>query len=347
MNYSQIPIQNIYYLLSYSWDKLEEANKVNISLDSFDNLLNLFSKVLSNTVTHLYKQGLDRDYIDTTEKYPGIKGKIDFSQSINHNTFIHGKAYCSFDELSDNILQNQIIKSTLGTLKMAKLIDKKILKGITTLYNRLTHKDCLTIQKHHFRMVQIHKNNNLYGFIIKICEFIFDNLSFNELEGKYQFLDFVRKEKKMNLLFQDFVNKFYKSSQNYYKVESPKIKWDLTSSELSTIQYIPEMQTDIALVRKNKVIIIDTKFYKKTLNKHYRGTKQRINSKDLYQIYSYIRNYKSKNDKLVQGILLYPTIDAELSLEYKIDNNKISIYTVNLNQHWTQIEKRLLSIVGL
>ncbi len=42
----QIPIQNIYYLLCYAWDSLEEKGRVSVDIDDTTQLLDLFAKVL-------------------------------------------------------------------------------------------------------------------------------------------------------------------------------------------------------------------------------------------------------------------------------------------------------------
>lgn len=51
-----IPIQNIYYLLCYAWDKLEEAEPVSVDSDTEHQLLNLFAKVLSERLKWLLKK---------------------------------------------------------------------------------------------------------------------------------------------------------------------------------------------------------------------------------------------------------------------------------------------------
>ena len=79
---NKIPIQNIYYLLSYAWNKLEENKVVNVSIDDYSQLHNLLARVLINGCYHLFKRGLERDYIINEEVYPGIKGKILFSPKL-------------------------------------------------------------------------------------------------------------------------------------------------------------------------------------------------------------------------------------------------------------------------
>ena len=59
-----IPIANIYYLLCYAWDVLEEKESladVDV-LDSTD-ILDLFARVLVNGTRRLVRRGLDRGYL--------------------------------------------------------------------------------------------------------------------------------------------------------------------------------------------------------------------------------------------------------------------------------------------
>jgi 5-methylcytosine-specific restriction enzyme subunit McrC len=108
-----IPIANIYYLLCYAWDKLDERDLVKVDAASFKDLPNLFSKVLANGLKYLFKKGLDRNYRETSECYPGVKGKLNISESLKQMTFPLGRAVCTFDDFDYDVLQNQILKATL------------------------------------------------------------------------------------------------------------------------------------------------------------------------------------------------------------------------------------------
>jgi 5-methylcytosine-specific restriction enzyme subunit McrC len=59
-----IPISNLYYLLCYAWNRLEENNFVEIEALPRQDLPNLFARVLINGVKRLLRQGVDRVYID-------------------------------------------------------------------------------------------------------------------------------------------------------------------------------------------------------------------------------------------------------------------------------------------
>ena len=55
-----IPIQNIYYLLCYAWDKLAERDIVDVQPIDQTTLTDLFAQVLINGTHHLVKRGFDR-----------------------------------------------------------------------------------------------------------------------------------------------------------------------------------------------------------------------------------------------------------------------------------------------
>lgn len=107
-----IPIHNIYYLLVYAWDTLDEADLVNVQASDHTSLIDLFAQVLNNGVEHLIRRGLDRNYVSQNEDLAGVRGRIQIAESLKRMTFPQARACCEFDEFSHNILHNQIIKST-------------------------------------------------------------------------------------------------------------------------------------------------------------------------------------------------------------------------------------------
>ena len=105
------------------------------------------------------------------------------------------------------------------------------------------------------------------------------------------------------------------------------------------------METDISLRDENRTIIIDTKYYKKTLQSYYDS--ESIHSANLYQLFAYLKNLEAKNDQDAQaeGILLYPVVNKKLRLKYKMHGHTVRINTVDLAQDWKSIKKELLELV--
>ena len=133
----KIPIQNIYYLLCYAWNKLEERDVVNVSGIDNTSILDLFAKVLISGTNHLIKRGLDRGYVLVSEDSKCLKGKIHLSSTLKRNLLIKVQAHCEYDELSHDILHNQILKATLRSLIYEKIIDKDLKDQLVGLYRKL------------------------------------------------------------------------------------------------------------------------------------------------------------------------------------------------------------------
>ncbi len=340
----KIPIQNIYFLLCYAWNKLDEAEITNVDKIDFNNVVNLFGKVLANGCSHLFKRGLDRSYVSQTNDIYGVKGKLNVSSSVKKNLFHQGKTVCEFDEFDYNILHNQILKSTIHSLLKFRELDKTIRDELKIYFLRFHDVDLIKIQPHLFGKINLHRNNYYYGFLLNVCRIIFDNTLVKENNGQYTFKDFTRDEIKMRYLFQEFVKNFFKREQNEYKVSSEILKWQADAVLSGELNFLPNMNTDISLDTPKKKIIIDTKYYLEAL--HFNYDKEKIISNNLYQIFSYVKNAEPDfPEKTIEGILLYPATGQDLNLRYNILGNRISVNTINLNQDWREVTDSLLKII--
>jgi 5-methylcytosine-specific restriction enzyme subunit McrC len=344
-----IPVQNIYFLLCYAWDKLEEKEIVKVNEESSTDLLDLFSRVLINGINHLLKRGLDRYYLEDSRSINGIKGKLNLEETLKGNLLLLKKTNCTFDEFSFNILHNQIIKTTIFKLLRIQGLDIDIKNQLLALYQRLPKEiETISVFPGIYKKIRLHRNNHFYDFLLKICELINNGIFIEKGGDNYKFKDFEQDEKKMRLIFETFVRNFYKIElpKSEFKVTRENIKWQLKSNVPKAQSFLPIMQTDISIETINRKIIIDTKYYKETLKGNFNTEK--IHSSNLYQLFSYLKNveYKDEISKNCEGILLYPTIEKELNLQYQMDNHKISIRTINLNQHRAKIKDELLSIIS-
>lgn len=341
-----IPVRNIYYLLSYAWDRLDESGRVSVTVDDRTELLDLFAKILINATRILLKRGIDKNYVEKRFEISGIKGKLEMTETVKRSSLQKSRTFCTFDEYSANVLLNQILVSTLWRLFRTNGLDLELRAQIKSLLGKLGGIDRIHLRPSHFRSVRIDRNNKFYGFVIDVCRLVHENTLPSEEEGRFEFTDFTRDESKMNRLFEKFVFNFYRIEQDDFKVRVEQIGWDFEAGNEEDLRYLPAMYTDISLENEDRKIIIDTKFYKETLSKNYEAKK--VHSSNLYQVFSYLINQRGedKRNQATTGILLYPTIDTELDLEYIYKNHLIGIKTVNLNAPWKAIEARLREIVS-
>lgn len=340
-----IPIRNIYYLLCYAWNRLSEGEIVDVSGIDTTELADLFATVLISGTNHLLRKGLDRGYQTISDEVPAIRGRVDIAVTARRMLMKHGKAYCIYDDFNVNTLPNRILKSTLRFLAGVPSLDKELKKKLLSLYRGLWEIDDMPLTKHAFRKVQLHTNNRFYRFLLNICELIKGAWLIDEATGNYKFRDFIRDEKQMAILFEKFVYNFYRVHLPDFKVKKERIYWTASSEVDPDLKFLPTMETDISLREHDRTIIIDTKYYKKTLQNYY-GVES-IHSGNLYQVFAYLKNleFRGGEDAQAEGMLLYPVVQKKLRLKYDIHGHKISINTVDLGQDWKKIRDELLELI--
>lgn len=104
------------------------------------------------------------------------------------------------------------------------------------------------------------------------------------------------------------------------------------------------MQTDIMLTYKEKVLIIDAKYYTHTTQSQFNVNT--LHSSNLYQIFTYVKNKEielSAKPHEVSGMLLYAKTDEAIlpNNSYMMSGNKISVETLDLNLPFNEIAMKL------
>lgn len=341
-----IPVKNIYYLLCYAWNALEENDLVKTDTEEDITLPDLLARKLLKGSQMLLKRGIDRNYVYQTAAVAGVKGKLDLSATIKANLLPKRHTICSFDELTPDVLTNQLLYTTLYRLTHTTGLQKQLRTDIKRLLPWFGAISKINITDAHFSQVRLHRNNQLYGFLLHICQLLHQHLIPAEEAGHFLFVDIIKNEHKMRLLFETFIRNFYTIEQDTYRVGRKNIAWQFHGMDDDSKRFVPQMKTDILLENSEQRIIIDTKFYKETMVTNY--SKEKIRSVNLYQLFSYLMNQEKAGDALsltATGLLIYPTIHADYDLHYRFRDHSILIKTVNLNTSWQHIRKRLLEIL--
>lgn len=341
----QIPIQNIYYLLSYSWNKLDEKERVKVSTDGLTKLVDLLAKVLINSTRILLKRGIEQSYIEVRTELAGIKGKLAVSETIKKNILDKQKTICSYDEFSPNVLLNRILLSTLLKLMRTRSLNSELKENIRSLIWMFPDVQPIEIRSSLFQQIRFNRNNKFYSFVMNVCQLIHESCLPSQETGYWDFIDFTRDEVKMHRVFENFVYYFYKLEQSEYNVRREQINWLFSVQDPNHLSYVPNMLTDITLQNSDRKIIVDTKYYSETLAQRFEAKK--IKSANLYQLFSYLLNQEDGTERTINatGILLYPTIDEDYDFDFKYLGHLILIRTVNLNTGWLAIEQRLKHIL--
>lgn len=337
-----IPIQNVYYMLSYAFQVLNEQGYKNIATEQFNNTAELMAAILAKGIAVQIKRGLGKEYLPQTEPLSALRGKIDIAESIKTQTMLKKQMICTYDEFSVNGTMNRIIKSTVELLLRSDISKsrKKELRKLMVYFGDVEPIDLYTVNWN----IQYNRNNQTYRLLISICYLVVKGLLQTNSDGSTRLMEFVD-EQRMCRLYEKFILEYYRKEYPDITANASQIPWQLDDGIGAML---PVMQTDIMLTYNEKVLIIDAKYYAHAMQSQY--DTHTLHSGNLYQIFTYVKNKEielSNQPHEVSGMLLYAKTDETILPDnsYKMSGNKISVKTLDLGCDFAEISRQLNAIV--
>lgn len=345
-----ILIKNIYYMLAYAFQVLNQKNyRDMIEQETFDDAEDLFAAILSKGVSQQLKQGLYREYVSRQDDLTVLRGKLDVQGTIKIRMRQRQCLACQFDELSENNMLNQIIKATAMVLirskeNKVKPERKKELCGLMLYFGAV---DDITPGEIKWSTLRFRKNNRTYEMLVNICYFVLHGLLQTTEDGQSKMVSFV--DEHMETLYEKFILEYYKKHHPELSPRAAAVNWNVgQESDETAIQFLPQMKTDVTLQSEDRerTLIIDAKYYSKTMQKRF--DKSTYHSGNLYQIFSYVKNWDKQHTGKVSGMLLYAKTEEAIipnGKPFSIDGNTFSVRTLDLNQEFEGIKGELEEVV--
>lgn len=342
----KIPIQNLYYLLCFAWKRVPQELAFDVgSIPASSDVLELCAYLLIAGTDLLLRRGLDRGYLLHEEKTVRVRGRIDIPQTFKAGMSASPQLVCQFDELSPNVLHNQILRASIETLLRADRVNSELKKGLRLACGKLSGIDRIEITSSLFNQVQLHRNNGYYSFLLFVCQLVHSLKLPDHGAGHGKFNDLLSDEKVMEKVFEEFLRNFYRLKQReFYSVGSTQLKWNATAEQVEHLGLLPVMKTDITMKSGSRIVIIDAKYYKSALQEHH-GVMKAV-SGNLYQLTAYLRTEGSSQQIIrPEGILIYPVGENVIDASFTIEGFPVRLYTLNLSQDWQHIERDLLGLI--
>lgn len=337
-----IPVQNIYYMLAYAFQVLNENGYKDIATEQFDNVGELCAAILAKGVSIQLKRGLGKEYIPQTEALSLLRGKIDIAESVKTQSMLRKQLVCAYDEFTVNSYMNRIIKSTMELLIRSKIrpVQKKELRKLLVFFGDV---ESLDVREINWKL-QYNRNNQSYRMLINVCYLVVKGLLQSNSAGATKLMDFLD-EQRMCRLYEKFILEYYRKEHPEIKANASQIPWQLDDDFGAKL---PVMQSDIMLSKGSTMLIIDAKYYSRTTQSQY-GVNT-LHSGNLYQIFTYVKNKDAEygdEPHTVSGMLLYAQTDEVVQPNhvYQMSGNQISVRTLNLNLPFEEIKAQLDGIV--
>jgi len=339
-----IPIENIYYLLCYAWDRLDARGLVDAGALPDGPVENLLAKVLDAGVSHLIRQGLDRGYVESEEDGRRLRGKVLLSETLARGSLPAGRVVCRVDELSHDVPHNRVIKAAMRELLALPTVDRSLRMALRSHCQRMHDVSDVALTLDAFRRVQLHRNIARYSFLVNVAHLVARCAMPDERTGGRGFHPFTENEQEMGRLFESFVRNFLRREQDVFHVTATKVAWDLDVSDSSDPKWLPEMRTDVMLTSPKARVVMETKFYAMPFQSRYSSPK--LISSHIYQLLTYVSQLGATAGPEPIGVLLYAGSGHAEPLRYRLGGHTMLVRGLDLKRKWTEIHRELLEMVA-
>lgn len=340
---ANIPIRNIFYMLAYAFQVLQQGEYERLATEDFEHVHDLLAAILSLGIGKQLKQGLHREYVEKGEELSTLRGKVDLAGTVASRLARKRVIACEYDELSEDNALNQAIKATCLLLIRHGKVDHRrrtALRRVMPYFSNVTEADPAHVRWDTFRFS---RGNRSYRMLISICQLVVEGMLLTTSKGEHRLAQFID-DQHLHRLYEKFILNYFGQRHPELSATAPQIPWALDDGEGTML---PTMWSDITLTRKDdpsRVLIIDAKFYNHSTQGRYEA--RTVHSSNLYQIFTYVKNREAGfggQPHKVSGMLLYARTNEEIQPDqsYMMSGNRIEVRTLDLNQEFKQIEARL------
>ena len=262
-------------------------------------------------------QGKLRNYVAYEEDIRVFRGRLLFDQQIKRNLVNKERLHCRYDELSEDILINQVIKFTLRLLQSQchSSCSRKMVVELLTAFGNISDKP-VTLQS--FDHLSFDRTSARYKPLLEQCRLFIAQLNPDVLAGPAKAFSLLFD---MNQLFESWlvalVKPFAVGRGLTLKVQGPR---QYLARRTDIDKQVFQMKPDISLLDSagRVIMIIDAKW--KLLESE--EAKLGVSQADMYQMLSYSASYGVNDLRLV-----YP-FQKGLSPAYGFNMNNGRLLTV-------------------
>lgn len=334
---NSIPIGNIYYMLSYAFRDLSEQGIVSVDPEVFDNTAQLMAEIIIRGVSYQLKKGLLRSYESCTDELSSVRGRINMSETVNRCSHIRRRIVCDYDEYTDDVLMNRILRSTMLLLIRSDIKPSQAseLRRLVTYFGQVSD---ITLSGIRWNSLSYDRNNREYRLLMSVCRIICENMLQSTEKGDMILADFG--EENLPRLYEKFILNYFAVHHRELLPSSSEIKWAFSESGS---ELFPKMQSDIMLTNGNRRLIIDAKFYSHTTVSNY--GKHSVHSHNLYQLFTYVMNESAVFSGDVSGMLLYAKTDDDIipcdGISVNICGKDFAVRSLDLRRDFDSIRRQL------
>lgn len=275
-----------------------------------------------------FGRGVLRGYLTEEDALYTVRGRIQFSEQIRRRYGIPLPVELRFDEFTEDILVNRLVKAAAARLRHMTLNSSEARQGLGWLAAILENVSLLEFRRRNVPEVRFDRLNEHYRHVVGLARLILLHSEFESFRGDVRASGFLVN---MNDLFQEFVTQALREALN---VSDRTLRDDkgirrLTLAEENRVQLKP----DLSWWDGETCMFVGDAKYKKIIHSS-------VPNADLYQLLAYATALD-----LPGGLLIYAQGEAEAAT-YKIRNTckQFEVVTLDLSGTLEEILARVNDI---
>ena len=358
----RIPVRNLWLLMLYAsrFYRTLPTERRSAAEDNPDEIPDLVAEILTQAVERRLRRNLSAEFDRRQDDLTRVRGRIDPLRTERRQLLQRGRIACSFDELATDTPRNRYVRAALNhlhrTVSGTELKRRCRITASALERAGVGTDDPRTVKKVFSRsQFSVGRTNAEDGQMLSAAELAFNLTIPTEDTGLAQVPVPDREARWVRRLFEAAVGGFYDTvlSPEGWRVRTgSKLNWQIESPTAGVQSLLPGMTTDIILEHPAEAgtatgsrLVIDTKFTSILGIGQYGNST--LHSGYIYQIYAYLRSQEMSADPpslTASGMLLHPSVGAEVDEAVTIQGHRIRFATVDLAANSTAIRNRLLAL---
>jgi len=287
----KISMDRVLFMISYAVDSGAWKDSM-ASMGTADSLVEAMAMVFCRLAAKATHRGLLHGYLSVDEAMAGVRGKIRFQDQIQRRFGIVPPIEVRYDEFTEDIEENRILRAALGQLVSLPLRSVKSIRGLREVLWAFHAVSAVEYNKQTIPQIQYSRLNEHYRPAIELASWILKSFSLELKGGSSIGTSFLID---MNEVFEAFLHCALKDALHLSDIAFPRGDSRLRLDDDRRIKLKP----DLSWWQSGRCIFVGDAKYKRLKVKGF------VNA-DLYQMLAY-----TTASGLSTGLLLYAQGERE------------------------------------
>ena len=286
----KISIPQLLSLACYATGAYKSQDERDFDFEEEQSLPDTLALALAAAARRAFGRGLLHGYRTEEEALHTVRGRIMFAEQIRRRFGMAVPVEVRYDEFTDDILANQLVKAAVHRLGGMRLSSGRARRGIGWMAGTLDNVSLIEFPPRNVPTVEFDRLNEHYRGVVALSRLILRHSAFESGRGQVRAAGFLMD---MNVVFQEFVTQALREAIGAYE----RVFREKSIPSLDK-QGDARLRPDLTWWYGNECLFVGDAKYKNI-------TGRRVPNADLYQLLAYVTALN-----LPGGLLVYAQGEA-------------------------------------